>query len=420
MIPELCQSTLSNGIRVISQATPGLQGAAIAIHVASGSRNEDPAIGGAAHFIEHLLFKGTEKQTTKQIISEFDAMGIDPNACTSQEGVSYYFTALREYLPKGFELLCDMFLNSTFPEKELETERMVILEEITRNNDNHDRYLSERFFSGFWAGHPIGRPVIGTHETVTNVTREQLINYKTQQYHPSRTIVAAAGNVNHKELVGLCEEQLGGFVATSPAVPTITSAPDSIGMSCVRHNLREMQQVQLYLGYPALLATDKRHWGFRILNNVLGCGMGSRLFMEVREVRGLAYSVGSGILGFSDTASLIVYAGCDVAHAQETIDICHQEVMKLVKEKLTPEFLADAKRQARGRHMLGLDDPSSQALGIANELAESGIVRSFSEDLDAIEAVTPAMIQEVAEELFCGTLPRLESVGPEVVLTLPS
>ena len=419
MIPELYQSTLSNGVRVLSQPNPGLQGAGITIHVSSGSRDEAFAIGGASHFIEHLLFKGTEKRTSKQIVSAFDAMGIDPNACTDHEGVTFFFTALREYLPKGFELLCDMYLNSTFPENELETERMVILEEIIRNNDNHGCYLSEQFLNGFWDGHPVGRPVIGTQETVTEVSREQLMDHKQLHYLPSQTIVAAAGNIDHNELVNLCEEQLGGFIAPPHALLK-PSAYDIKGMSCVRHNLREMQQVQLYLGYPALLESDKRYRGFKILNSVLGCGMGSRLFREVRDIRGLAYSVGSEIIGFSDTASLVIFAGCDVAHAQETVDVCHREVMKFVQEKLTTDFLAVAKLQERSRLMLGLDSPCFHAVNIATELAQTGRVRCIAERLSDIESVTTSLIQEIAEELFSAALPRLESVGPEVTLTLPS
>lgn len=420
MTPELHHSTLSNGIRVISQPTLGLQGASIAIHVASGSRDEDPAIGGASHFIEHLLFKGTEKRTSHQITSEFDAIGVDPNAGTSHEGVTYHFTVLREYLPQAFEIVSDMFLNSTFPEHELETERKVILEEITRANDDHNRFLANQFSSGFWNGHPLGRPVIGFQDTVRNVSREDLMAHMRRHYQPARTIVSAAGNIDHDELVTLGEELLGGFAASGQVFPPQASTPGNTGMATARHSLRDMQQVQLYLGYPALLSSDERYAGFRILNNVLGCGMGSRLFREVREVRGLAYSVGSAVRGYSDSAALIVYAGCDVAHAQETIDICHREVMKLVQEKLAPDFLAEAKRQARGRLLLGLDDSSSQASGMAYELAQLGKARSVAEDLADVEAVTPRVIQEISEELFSAIMPRLESIGPEVTLCLPS
>ena len=420
MTPELHHSTLSNGIHVLSQPTPGHQGASIAIHLASGSRDEDLAIGGASHFIEHLLFKGTEKRTAHQITSEFDAIGVDPNAGTGHESVNYHLTVLREYLPQAFEILSDMFLNSTFPEKDIETERNVILEEITRADDDHAHFLANQFSSGFWGEHPLGRPVIGYQDTILNISREELMTHFRRQYQPSRTIVSAAGNVDHAELVALSEELLGGFAAPGCVQPTKTSVPNSTFTASARHNLRDMQQVQLYLGYPALLSSDERYWAFQILNNVLGCGMGSRLFREVREVRGLAYSVGSAVRGYSDSAALIVYAGCDVAHAQETVDICHREVNKLIHERLTPAFLGEAKRQARGRHLLGLDDSCSQAAGIAHEFAQLGRARSVAEYLACIEAATPKVIQEIAEELFCRTLPRLESIGPEVSLSLPS
>jgi predicted Zn-dependent peptidase len=422
MLPSLYQSSISNGIRVISQPTQGLQGIAVAIHIASGSRNEDPSISGASHFIEHLLFKGTERRTSSQMISEFDAIGVDPNAQTSQEGVTYYFTVLREYLPKAFELLSDMFLNSTFPEKELETERMVIIEEITRGNDDHAHFLANQFCGGYWNEHPLGRPVIGFQETVSKVSRDDLISHMRQHYLPSLTIVTAAGNVDHDELVAVCEKHLGGFAAPNNVMQTTSPSAANLrtGLGYARHTQRNMEQLQLYLGYPALLATDKRYAAFKILNNVLGCGMGSRLFREVREVRGLAYSVGSAIWGFSDSAALIVYVGCDVGHAQEAVAVCHGEVMRLVHEKLTPDFLADAKRQARGRLLLGLDDPCARAMDLAYDFSQVGKVRSVAEELADIEAVTPEVMQEIAEEMFCCEIPRLESIGPEVALTLPS
>lgn len=420
MTPELHQTTLPNGIRVITQPTPGLQGAGIAIHVASGARDEDSAMSGAAHFIEHLMFKGTEKRTFQQITAEFDALGVDPNAGTSQDGVTYHITVLREYIPKAFEILCDMFLNSTFPERELESERMVILEEITKYNDDHGRFLANRFCGGFWDGYPLGRPVIGYQDTVRSMSRDDLMSYKRRQYVPAQIIVTAAGNVDHDEFVALCGEHLGGFTAAGTEPPLVSPVSGISGMNAARHSKREMEQVQFFLGYRALLASDSRYWAFRIMNNVLGVGMGSRLFREVRELRGLAYSVGSTVWGFNDSAALLVTAGCDAGHAQEAIDVCHQEVMRLAGESFSSELLADAKRQARGRLLLGLDDPCSIAVGMAYEAAQLGAPPSVGEDLAEIDAVTTDTILEIAGELFGSGLPRLESIGPDVPLTLPS
>lgn len=419
-LPKIHQSELANGTRIITQPTPGLQGAAIAIHVLSGSRDEDPSIGGASHFIEHLLFKGTEKRSSYQITTELDAIGAQPNACTSQEGVTYYLKALSSDLPQAFDVLSDMFLNSNFPEKEIEMERGVVLEEIKRAEDNPDRFLHNRFASGFWAGHPLGRPVLGTPEVIGSITREQLMQHMRQRYVPKSTVVSAAGNIDHDSIVSLVDSYLGSGAAREPAPKPAFPAAAQIGVGCARHNQRDMQQVQFYLGYPSLPPTDPRYWSMQLLRLVLGGGMSSRLFREVREERGLAYSVGAYLLEYSDRPAFVVVAGCNSSRAQEAIDVCHCEVLKLAKEKLTPLSLDDAKRQARGKLLLSLDDPADWLIPLSKEVGYFGRARTMAEELAQLEAVSPESIIAIAEELFIPQLPRLESIGPDMELTLPS
>lgn len=418
--PNIHQTELANGIRVISQPTPGLQGAGIAIHVLSGSRDEDPRIGGASHFIEHLLFKGTEKRTSYQITTELDAIGASPNACTSQEGVTYYVKALSSDLPQAFDVISDMFLNSSFPEKEIDMERGVVLEEIKRAEDNPDRYLHNRFCEGFWGDHPLGRPVLGTPEVISSISREQLMQHMRERYVPGSTIVAATGNIEHGDVVSLVEGYMGGMQARATAPAAAPTASGSYGLASARHNHREMQQVQFYLGYPSLAPTDPRYWSLQILRLVLGGGMSSRLFREVREERGLAYSVGAYLLEYSDRPAMVVVAGCNSGRAQEAIEVCHHEVMKLSREKLTAQILEEAKRQARGKLLLSLDSPADWLIPLAKEVGYFGRAHSMSEELAEVEAVTPEAVIELAEELFAGSLPRLESIGPEMELTLPS
>jgi len=321
--PEVHQTELANGVRIVTQPTPGLQGAAIAIHVLSGSRDEDPSIGGASHFIEHLLFKGTEQRTSYQITTELDTIGAQPNACTSQEGVTYYLKALSSDLPRAFDVLSDMFLNSTLPDKEIETERGVVLEEIKRAEDSPDRFLYNRFAAGFWEDHPLGRPVLGTPEVISSITRDQLMQHKRERYLPKSTVVAAAGSIEHDKIVAMVEGYLGSVPAREPAPAAACAAPVRSGLAFARHNLREMQQVQFYLGYPSLPPTDPRYWSMQILRLVLGGGMSSRLFREVREERGLAYSVGAYLLEYRDRPAFVVVAGCNSGRAQEAIEVCH-------------------------------------------------------------------------------------------------
>lgn len=417
-LPPVHQTTLKNGVRVVTQPTPGLQGAAIAIHVLSGSSDEDPKIGGASHFIEHLLFKGTEKRSSYQITTELDAIGAQSNACTSQEGVTYYLKALSSDLPRAFDVLSDMFLNSTLPEKEIDMERGVVLEEIKRAEDSPDRFLYNRFAAGLWEGHALGRPVLGPPEVIGSITREQLMQHMRDRYVPGATVVTAAGHIDHKEIVKMVEGYLGGMKPRDPA-PAPGGGETAMGLAVARHNQREMQQVQFYLGYPSLRPTDPRYWSMHVLRLVLGGGMSSRLFREVREERGLAYSVGAYLLEFRDQPAFVVVAGCNRSRAQEAIQVCHQEVVKLSRERLTPQALEDAKRQARGKLLLSLDDPSDWLIPMAREVGYFGEAHSVGDDLKKLDAVTASSVLEIAAELFTGPLPRLESIGPEMELTLP-
>jgi predicted Zn-dependent peptidase len=418
--PKVHQTELANGIRVITQPTPGLQGAAIAIHVLSGSRDEHPSIGGASHFIEHLLFKGTEKRSSYQITTELDAIGASPNACTSQEGVTYYLKALSSDLPVAFDVLSDMFLNSNFPDKEIDTERGVVLEEIKRAEDSPDRFLYNRFAAGFWQDHPLGRPVLGTPEVISSITREQLMRHMRQRYVPKSTVVAAAGNIEHDAIVAMVEGYMGGVRAGEPAPEVAPATVGNYGVAVARHNQRDMQQVQFYLGYPSLPPTDPRYWSMQVLRLVLGGGMSSRLFREVREERGLAYSVGAYLLEYRDRPGFVVVAGCNSSRAQEAIEVCHHEVLKLSREKLSAQTLGDAQRQARGKLLLSLDDPSDWLIPMAREVGYFGKGRSISEDLAELDAVTAESVIAIADELFTGTLPRLESIGPDMELALPA
>jgi len=313
-----------------------------------------------------------------------------------------------------------MFLNSTFPEKEIEMERGVVLEEIKRSDDSPDRFLHNRFCNGFWEGHPLGRPVLGPPEVISSITRDQLMQHMRERYLPESTIVAAAGNVDHKEIVSLVETHLGGMQQGGPAPAAIPTDQGKSGLALARHNLREMQQVQFYLGYPSLPPTDPRYWSLQLLRLVLGGGMSSRLFREVREERGLAYSVGAYLLEYSDRPALVVVAGCNSGRAQEAIDVCHREVLKLSREKLSTQILDDAKRQARGKLLLSLDNPADWLIPLAKEMGYFGRVRNMAEEIAQLEAVTPESVIELADELFSVHLPRLESIGPDMEFTLPS
>jgi predicted Zn-dependent peptidase len=404
-------TTLDNGIRVVTQSIGGMQSAAIGIRIDSSTRNEPADMGGASHFIEHLLFKGTERRSADRIMEEFDALGAGANAYTSQEEVFYYATCLASAIPATFDILADLFVNSILPPMEVEKERDVVLQEISMVQDNPGRYVYQRFHQGFWKAHPIGMSVLGTTESISSVGRDHLMGHKLSQYVAGATIVSAAGNVEHERIVELAQRLLCGL--PNGTVPLIASEPGwQPGIAMHAHNQRPMEQTQFYMGYPIPPAGNEHRHTLAVFNQILGGGMSSRLFREVRERRGLAYAVYSTMVSYTDTAGLLLFAGTGPERAQEAIDVCHGEVLRFCSEMVSEETLDSAKEQLRCKRLMSLDDCETQVRRISNSVSILGAPEPIGDVLGGIAAVSAEDVRSLAQSLFGEVTPRVESVGP--------
>lgn len=410
-MPDVRITTVSNGVRVSTQKVPNMQSAAIGIRIDSSTRNEEPDCGGASHFIEHLLFKGTPTRSADRIMDDFDRLGARANAYTSQEEVFYYAISLASVIPAAFDILADMFLNASFPADEVEKERGVVLQEISMNLDTPSRFIYNQFHQGFWRGHPIGAPILGTAEVIGTIARDRLLGHKLAHYLASRTIVSAAGNVEHDRIADQVDRVLRAL--PTGEMPTKKAEPGwKIALAEHAHYHRPLEQTLFYLGYPIPPAGNEHRHKLAILNQILGSGMNSRLFREVREKRSLAYTVYSMMSSYSDSAGLMIYAGTSADRAQEAIDVCHAEVLRFCEETVSGEALETAKEQIRCNRLMAMDDCETQVRRVSNTTSLLGAPEPIELSLQAIGAVTAADIRSLAHDLFTGVVPHLASVGP--------
>ena len=390
------KTVLQNGIRVISEHIPHAHSITIGIWIASGSRDERAEFNGVAHFIEHLLFKGTERRNALQIAREIDALGGILNAFTGREYVCYYAKVLHRFLPKVVDLLADIFLNSLFEPEEIEKERKVVLQEIGVLEDSPDDYIHDLFVRKFWHGHPLGRPIIGTEQSVGALTRDIVVDYRNATYRTENIIIAAAGKVDHIELLAL----LDGLLDRVPAGGRTTSVcplPPTKNVELVE---RDLEQVHLCLGTLSIPQDDPRRYEAFILNTVLGGSMGSRLFQEVREKLGLAYSVYSYLTSHSDSGSIAVYAGTSRERFNEVIEIILRELRKLKADPLTGEELENAKEQLKGNILLSLESSDNRMTKLAKNEIYFGRYQPLMEIVKGIDKVTPESILELSAELI--------------------
>ncbi|MBT1071768.1 M16 family metallopeptidase [Pelotalea chapellei] len=404
----ITSTVMSNGVRVITHHIHYMHTVSIGIWVANGTRNESSENNGVAHFIEHMLFKGTKRRTARQISLEIDSMGGILNAFTSHEYVCYYAKILAKFMPRVTDLLTDIFLHSTFPADELERERNVILQEIKMRDDSPDEYIHDQYHQNFWAGHPLGFSILGTEETVGALTREDIISYKQSRYRPEDIIISAAGNVHHEELVGLVEEAFS--LLTSEWVP---QSQPKVLHNGKRVNLyeRDLEQTLICLGARALSQNHPDRFALFLLNTILGGGMSSRLFQEVREKKGLAYSVYSYVISHADSGSLVVYAGSEQKQCREVVAIALSEMARLKLEKVPQDELDSAREQLKGKLLMSLESSDNLMTRLAKNEIYLQRHQSVEEILDEFDAVTSDDIQRLGSELFDGTCLNLEVMG---------
>jgi predicted Zn-dependent peptidase len=396
------KTVLDNGIRVVSHEMPDNRSVSLGIWVENGSRHESAAQNGISHFIEHLLFKGTERRGAAEIAEEMDAVGGVLNAFTSKENTCYYAKVLDENLPLAIDLLTDIFLHSSFDGEEIERERSVILQEISQAEDTPDDYVHDLFNLDLFQNHPIGRPICGRQDTVSGFNRDDLVNFFRERYVPQRVIVSAAGNIRHADLVDEMTRRLGSipdgvgapFDAASEAAPQMARG--------VYPHIKSLEQVHLCLGVAGIPQAHPKRYVAYVLNTLLGGGMSSRLFQEIREKRGKAYSVYSFSSSYKDVGYLGVYAGTSLESTDEVVELIAQEIKKLAAGEIADEEIRRTQGQLVGSTLLGLESTDSWMSHIARNEIYFGKAVTTDEICRRIRAVTRADVIELARELFQG------------------
>ena len=393
------KSTLDNGVRIVSEQLP-FSTTSLGIWVDTGSRDEQDAEVGCAHFVEHMLFKGTSQRSARQIAQELDSLGGMSNAFTSKENTCVYATVLGSHLPKLTDLLCDLFLNSVFADEEIQRERQVILQEISMVEDTPDDQIHELFASLIHPDHPLGREVLGTRESVESITRERLLAFVQRHYTTDRILITAAGDLDHHLLVDMANEKFGHLPLPTPT-QSQRSTPNP-GPPQKRIFDKPLEQTHIIIGSHALAADSERRYTLHLLNIILGGNMSSRLFQQVRETHGLAYSIYSYLAPFADCGYLAIYLGVDQITADQALKLIGKEISRLYREPVSSAELDNTKEYAKGIMYLSAENMEARMTRLArNELSFERHI-GFEEAAAAMAGVSAEEIQNLAKELFQG------------------
>ncbi len=402
------KTVLKNGIRVITEEIPYLKSVSIGIWVATGSRDEEPHENGISHFIEHLLFKGTERRTAFDIAKEIDSVGGTLNAFTGREYTCFYAKVIDKNLPLAIDLLSDIFLHSLMDAKDVEKERMVILQEIKMVEDTPDDYVHDLFNRVCWGEHPLGFPIFGTSELVQSFTRDQIYQFLKENYQPNRIIICAAGNLEHQEVVDRIGETFGQLPESNTARER--QRPQSISTANIWK--RELEQVHFCLGTKGLQYNHSLRFASYLLNTILGGGMSSRLFQEIRENRGLAYSVYSYLPAYIDSGLVVVYAGTNESSFKEAMELILKEFNRLKAEPFKNGELETAKEQLKGNLLLSLESSDNLMTRLAKNEIYFGSYFPVEKVLKGIDEVKEEVVRSLARELFDERFFCLTVLGP--------
>jgi predicted Zn-dependent peptidase len=406
------RSEHESGMRLVTESMPGVRSVTLGVWVSVGSRDEPQRIAGASHFLEHLLFKGTRTRTARDIAEAFDAVGGDLNAYTGKEHTTFYARVLDKDLPMAVEYLCEMLQESVLRPADLDAERQVILEEINMHEDAPDELVHDVLASTLWPEDPLGRPVLGTIQTISAMSRDQVRRFWKKHYVPGNFIVAAAGNLEHEEVGSLVTSFMDTGPEVQPGRGTMVkahAAPKAFGKVTVRK--RPTEQAHLSVGIAALPRSDPRRYAFGVVNDALGGGMSSRLFQEIREKRGLAYSVYSYHSMFAETGEFVVYAGTTPSKAEDVLTIIDRQLEEVAQKGVTDDELERAKEHLKGSTMLALEETSGRMSRLGKSELAHGEILSLDEVIERIDAVTPEDCRDIAEEVL--TRPRaLAVIGP--------
>lgn len=409
------RTTLPGGLRVVTETLPSVRSATFGIWAHVGSRDETPTLNGATHYLEHLLFKGTRKRSALDISAAIDAVGGEMNAFTAKEYTCYYARVLDTDLPLAIDVICDMLTGSTLESEDVDAERGVILEEIAMTEDDPGDCVHDLFAHTMLGDTPLGRPVLGTVDTVNALSRDRVARFYKRHYDPTHLVVAAAGNVDHAKVVRQVRAafERAGALGGGDAVPMGPREGSRTIRTAGRVEVldRRTEQAHVILGMPGLARTDDRRWAMGVLNTALGGGMSSRLFQEVREKRGLAYSVYSYTSSFADCGLFGVYAGCRPNQVHDVLKICRDELDQVAQQGLSDDEISRAVGQLAGSTVLGLEDTGALMNRIGKSELCWGEQMSVDDMLARIAAVTPDEVREVARDIL-GRRPSLSVIGP--------
>jgi predicted Zn-dependent peptidase len=410
----IVRDVLPNGLRILTERMPHVRSVSIGVWLARGSRHEPVEQSGIAHFVEHMLFKGTATRSAEDIAQTIDSIGGQMDAFTAKEYASYYIKVLDEHLPLAVDVLADIVMRPAFAPEDLEREKKVVLEEIKMVEDTPDDLVHELFTEHFWRDHPLGRPILGTPESVGAFTVEGLRRYFTEAYSAPNLIVAAVGNITHEEVRDIVLRAFEGL--PERGVP-IEGVPPSVVPAIVIRN-KELEQSHVCLGTSGYQQDHADRYTSYVLNTILGGSMSSRLFQNVREKRGLAYSVFSGLSAYRDAGSMTIYAGCANTAVGELIDVVIGEIRRLKDDPMPESELRRAKDHLKGSLMLNLESTSSRMSHLARQEIYFDRHFGLDETLEGVERVTTADVGRVAHDLFADGSLAATVVGAVDGLTL--
>jgi len=397
----IVKEILPNGITLLTEAMPHVRSVAVGVWLKRGSRHETPVQSGISHFIEHMVFKGTSNRTAEVIAAQVDSIGGHMDAFTAKEYASFHLKVLDEHLPLAMDILGDIALNPLFDASEMTKEKKVIFEEINMVEDTPDDLVMELFTGAFWPDHPLGRPILGTKRSVSGFRRDELAAFFRSVYRAGNVVIAAAGHLEHDATSRLVRRHFG---ALAPGGRTRDGGPPRPASRIVTRSKKELEQVHVCLGTPSYPQAHEDRYGVYILNTVLGGSMSSRLFQNVREKRGLVYSISSGVSAYSDTGTLTVYAGTSLDSVDEVIRLSLEELRRMKGERLPEEELRRSKDHLKGSLMLSLENTGSRMSHLARQEIYFGRTFKLDEILSGIEAVTAEDVPRIAGDLFTGKM----------------
>ncbi len=411
------KTILANGIRVVSEEISHVRSVSIGVWVRCGSRHENGASNGIAHFIEHMLFKGTRQRSPLEIASAIDVVGGVMNASTGKESTAFYIKVPDYSLDLAIELLADIFKNSRFRSEDIEKEKSVVQQEIRLLEDSPDEYVHDLFESLFWDGHPLARPIMGTQDTVASFNRRRILRFFNHNYRGKNLVISVAGQVKHDQLIDLVSRHFGSIAAMEEDVRDVPPNPSAVTSTTEK----DLEQIHLIIGCAAPSSTDPRRYASFLMNALLGGSMSSRLFQEIREKRGLVYDIQSYLNAYLDTGMLGIYAGTGEEQVREVIHLVHREMERLRNDPLTDKEIRDAREMIKGNFLLSMESTDNRMTRLAKNEFCFGRQISWEEVMEKIEAVTPGDIHDLAGEMFAPERLSMVAVGrvsPGIVETM--